>query len=116
MSEDISFQQMELGRVPLGELKQRAMELEKVPESEWMVLKACRNVDPNIFYGSTMEETAEAKSLCAKCMVSLHCLRYALDDGISYGIWGGLSQNELRRIQKLRVLRRPKLDDYTDIA
>ena len=36
-------------------------------------------------------------------MVRLDCLEYALDNGEKFGIWGGLSERERRRLRRQRA-------------
>jgi hypothetical protein len=40
----------------------------------------------------------EAQQICAICPVKLACLAYALENGLSDGVWGGTSEHERRRI------------------
>jgi WhiB family redox-sensing transcriptional regulator len=35
-----------------------------------------------------------------------HCLEYALVNGEKFGIWGGMSERERRRIRRQRALAR----------
>jgi WhiB family redox-sensing transcriptional regulator len=49
-----------------------------------------------------------AKRVCAGCPVRRQCLRYALDAGERYGVWGGLNPAERERVQPpARASRRP---------
>jgi len=48
--------------------------------------------------------TREAKEVCRGCVVRLECLEYALDNGEKFGIWGGLSERERRRLRRQRAL------------
>ena len=48
--------------------------------------------------------TREAKSVCAGCEVKDDCLEYALVNGEKFGIWGGLSERERRRLRRQRAL------------
>jgi WhiB family redox-sensing transcriptional regulator len=40
--------------------------------------------------------------------VRLECLEYALSHGEKFGIWGGLSERERRRVRRERALARRK--------
>ncbi|MGX5653675.1 WhiB family transcriptional regulator [Geodermatophilus nigrescens] len=42
----------------------------------------------------------EAKEGCGGCPVRSECLEYALTSNRKYGIWGGLSERERRRLQR----------------
>jgi hypothetical protein len=41
-----------------------------------------------------------AKKLCAGCPIRLECLEYALAADEEYGVWGGLSPVERRRLKQ----------------
>jgi WhiB family redox-sensing transcriptional regulator len=66
----------------------------------WMDEAACRGVDAELFYPERGESTRLAKAVCARCDVRLDCLGYALDNGEKFGIWGGRSERERRRIRR----------------
>ncbi len=78
------------------------------PRTTWDDFAACRDVDPNIFFGRPDKygvdrhdpaELALAKSICDRCAVAGDCLAYALDRGADvYGIWGGSTQEDRRRL------------------
>ncbi len=44
--------------------------------------------------------------MCAGCVVKVDCLEYALENGEKFGIWGGASERERRRIRRQRRLDR----------
>src|SRR5204863_4410470 len=48
----------------------------------------------------------EAKEVCRGCVVREDCLEYALANGEKFGIWGGMSERERRRIRRARALAR----------
>ena len=50
--------------------------------------------------------TREAKEVCRGCVVREDCLEYALANGEKFGIWGGLSERERRKIRRRRALER----------
>ena len=62
----------------------------------------CIGVDPDLFFPERGESTREAKEFCLGCAVRLDCLEYALVNGEKFGIWGGLSERERRRIRRSR--------------
>lgn len=67
---------------------------------DWMKHGACRGVDSEIFFaeeGGWQTKHATAKELCAKCTVYKDCMKFAIDNNINYGIWGGLTPKERRR-------------------
>ena len=50
------------------------------------------------------DSTREAKEVCRGCIVREDCLEYALLNGEKFGIWGGMSERERRRIRRQRAL------------
>lgn len=68
----------------------------------WSEQANCRGVDPDLFYPERGVSTAEPKRVCSGCVVRDDCLEYALVNGEKFGIWGGLSERERRRIRRQR--------------
>lgn len=50
-------------------------------------------------------QTVEAKSVCARCTVTVDCLAFALRTGQDQGVWGGLDDAERRDLHQ-RMRRR----------
>jgi WhiB family redox-sensing transcriptional regulator len=64
---------------------------------------ACLGLDPNIFHPEDEKERKVAIAICyGECAVRLECLEYALVNKEEYGIMGGVTENERRRMQKAR--------------
>ena len=42
------------------------------------------------------------------CAGQAECLEYALSHGEKFGIWGGLSERERRRVRRQRALERQR--------
>ena len=70
----------------------------------WYTFAECRGLTTSdrddIFFPSRGDATAPAKKICAVCPVRGECLDHALTHGEKYGIWGGLSERERRRIRR----------------
>jgi WhiB family redox-sensing transcriptional regulator len=66
---------------------------------DWMALAACRDASPAIFFPPPSRTAAPAKRVCAGCPVQAECLEYALENGERFGIWGGMSERERRRLR-----------------
>jgi len=64
----------------------------------WAEDALCSETDPEIFVPEKGGSTREGKAVCAECVVRAECLGYALDTGQRFGIWGGLSERERRRL------------------
>jgi len=77
-----------------------------VTEENWMAFAACRGMDPDFFFPARGVSTKDAKAVCAECPVREQCLEYAIEGRERFGIFGGLSERERRRIRKQRQLTR----------
>jgi WhiB family redox-sensing transcriptional regulator len=75
----------------------------------WQERANCLGVDPDLFFPERGASTREAKAVCRGCEVQAECLEYALAHGEKFGIWGGLSERERRRVRRQRALERRKL-------
>lgn len=58
--------------------------------------------------GPAMRQTAEAKTVCRRCPVITECLTWALETG-QEGVWGGMSEEERRRIRKSNAKTRARM-------
>ena len=72
----------------------------------WQRQANCMGVDPDLFFPERGASTREAKEVCRGCVVREDCLEYALANGEKFGIWGGLSERERRKIRRRRALER----------
>jgi WhiB family transcriptional regulator, redox-sensing transcriptional regulator len=75
-------------------------------EKRWQERANCLGVDPDLFFPERGASTREAKGVCNGCEVRIDCLEYALDHGEKFGIWGGMSERERRRLRRQRALAR----------
>ncbi|MCP5026571.1 MAG: WhiB family transcriptional regulator [Actinomycetia bacterium] len=76
------------------------------PSENWQDFANCLGVDPDLFFPERGASTREAKEVCRGCVVREDCLEYALANGEKFGIWGGMSERERRRIRRQRALAR----------
>ena len=72
----------------------------------WQSRANCMGVDPELFFPERGASTREAKEVCRGCVVRSECLEYALANGEKFGIWGGLSERERRKVRRSRALAR----------
>lgn len=72
----------------------------KVFPGAWVADALCSQTDPDAFYPEKGGSTLDAKAVCAGCPVAAECLDYALANGERYGIWGGLSERERRKLER----------------
>jgi WhiB family redox-sensing transcriptional regulator len=73
------------------------------PELAWQERALCAQTDPEAFFPEKGGSTREAKRVCLSCDVRVECLEYALSNDERFGIWGGLSERERRRVKKQAV-------------
>ena len=64
---------------------------------DWMKdpRRNCAGYSPQIFYGSDV-----AAAVCQGCPFIDACLWYAIDNNEKYGVWGGTSERQRRKIRK----------------
>ena len=59
--------------------------------------------EPEDFFPEKGGSTREAKKVCRACEVRTECLEYALQHDERFGIWGGLSERERRKLKRQAV-------------
>lgn len=84
----------------------RVVDMDRIPledpeELGWQERSLCAETDPESFFPEKGGSTREAKKVCMACEVRIECLDYALENDERFGIWGGLSERERRRLKKL---------------
>jgi WhiB family redox-sensing transcriptional regulator len=67
---------------------------------EWHERALCAQTDPEAFFPEKGGSTREAKRICSRCEVRVECLEYALGHDERFGIWGGLSERERRKLKR----------------
>jgi WhiB family redox-sensing transcriptional regulator len=69
--------------------------------TNWRDLAECRDLvtaDGDPFFDGGEDNERAAIAICQLCPVQNPCLAYAISTGQQYGVWGGKSQGELRRL------------------
>ncbi|TQK76222.1 transcription factor WhiB [Rarobacter incanus] len=66
----------------------------------WQDRALCAQTDPEAFFPEKGGSTREAKRVCVRCEVKAECLEYALEHDERFGIWGGLSERERRKLKR----------------
>jgi WhiB family transcriptional regulator, redox-sensing transcriptional regulator len=69
-------------------------------DEQWQERALCAQTDPEAFFPEKGGSTREAKRICLGCEVRDECLDYALAHDERFGIWGGLSERERRRLKR----------------
>ncbi|MEQ1700368.1 MAG: WhiB family transcriptional regulator [Ilumatobacteraceae bacterium] len=72
------------------------LELFAVPA--WQRDPLCREYPDVPFFPSQGQEATEARAICARCIVRVECLNFALAEDLSHGVFGGMTPAERRRI------------------
>ncbi|NCZ89429.1 MAG: WhiB family transcriptional regulator [Actinobacteria bacterium] len=78
-------------------------QIELSADRAWQDQANCLGVDPDLFFPERGASTREAKEVCKGCVVRDECLEYALANGEKFGIWGGLSERERRKLRRQRA-------------
>jgi WhiB family redox-sensing transcriptional regulator len=79
----------------------------------WLDFAKCRGLPGNLFFSDRQHnntQVQEARSVClgthpdhpGRCPVLEACLDYAIENGERWGVWGGTSERERRRIKRQR--------------
>jgi WhiB family redox-sensing transcriptional regulator len=69
----------------------------------WQTDALCAQTDPEAFFPEKGGSTRDAKRICTSCEVKAQCLEYALQNDERFGIWGGLSERERRRLRRSKT-------------
>jgi WhiB family redox-sensing transcriptional regulator len=76
---------------------------DQAEDAGWQERGLCAQTDPEAFFPEKGGSTREAKKVCLTCDVRQDCLEYALENDERFGIWGGLSERERRKLKKQAV-------------
>jgi WhiB family redox-sensing transcriptional regulator len=71
-----------------------------IPNLDWLANAACAGMDPRAFFATGHHARAQvnaAKRICASCPVRPACETWAIETGERFGVWGGMSQQQLRQ-------------------
>ena len=74
-------------------------------ERDWRDRAACLDEEPELFFpigttGPAKLQIEEAKAVCRRCEVIDECLKWALETGQEFGVWGGFTEDERRALKK----------------
>jgi WhiB family redox-sensing transcriptional regulator len=82
----------------------------------WREDAAYGDADPDLFFpigttGNALRQIDEAKRICRFCPVQIQCLAWALENGVTDGVWGGATEDERRAIRSLSRRKRTNKED-----
>jgi len=98
----MTVQELLIIEAPFNERHDEESE-EESEELGWQERALCAQTDPEAFFPEKGGSTREAKKVCLTCEVRTECLDYALANDERFGIWGGLSERERRKLKKRAV-------------
>jgi WhiB family redox-sensing transcriptional regulator len=67
-------------------------------DQPWADQALCAQTDPESFFPEKGGSTRQAKAVCAQCFVQAECLDWAMTNDERFGVWGGLSERERRKL------------------
>jgi WhiB family redox-sensing transcriptional regulator len=72
---------------------------------DWRAEASCRNHDPEMFFPFGRDDPMERRAIrvCHGCHVQDRCLAWAVEHGVTHGVWGGLSEQERETIARRRA-------------
>jgi WhiB family redox-sensing transcriptional regulator len=70
----------------------------------WQDGANCKGANADLFFPERGASTRTAKGICRECSVRADCLEFAITTGEKFGIWGGMSERERRRVRKERQI------------
>lgn len=76
----------------------------------WQQRAACIGEPPELWFPPSGRgeklDYSEAQRICDRCPVQPECLEHALTHNERYGMWGGHTERQRRRLQRQRPIRR----------
>ncbi len=81
-----------------GDSPLRLNELLHDDDRPWAAYAACRNVDSGLFFPGPEGDPTPALRVCAGCAVAPECLEWALETRQRFGVWGGATERDRRRL------------------
>jgi WhiB family redox-sensing transcriptional regulator len=93
-------------RISMTPMPEAEIDVQRLPEhvsppDTWQERSACYGLDPEIFFPTTEEEAGLALSYCGVCPVKEMCLAWAVQSGERYGVWGGTTEQQRRRLVRV---------------
>ena len=83
-------------------MRQLVAGMGKRAAGEWIRRALCIQVDPELFFPDQAASSRAAKEVCRQCPVIAECLALALANNERFGVWGGMSEEDRRRMRRGR--------------
>ena len=81
---------------------------------DWRQVAACRDTEPDLFFpvgttGGAVDQIEAAKRVCRSCDAQEPCLEFALATNQESGVWGGVAEEERRKLRKSWLAARRRI-------
>lgn len=85
--------------------------MDGLSDDDWRQLAACADVPTEVFFPERDDGlgNAVAKAVCATCVVRAPCRRYAEENNIDEGVWGGEGENVRRKRRRMTKAARRRM-------
>ena len=83
--------------------------VERNEADDWTLQANCRGMADALFPDG--KEQRRARRICTDCRVRPECLAEALDNRLEWGVWGGMTERERRRLLR----ERPDVTSWRDV-
>lgn len=70
-------------------------------EKPWATFAACKGEEGMTFFPQNKREEASALAICGICPVREDCLDHALETNERFGVWGGTTEKERRKLARI---------------
>lgn len=70
-------------------------------ERPWAVFAACKEEKSMKFFPQNRQEEREALAICSMCPVVDECLQHALESNERFGVWGGTTERQRRKLSRI---------------
>ncbi|HKV19498.1 MAG TPA: WhiB family transcriptional regulator [Mycobacterium sp.] len=75
----------------------------------WVAQARCRTADPDELF-VTGAAQKRAAVICRQCPVVIQCLTDALDNQVEFGVWGGMTERQRRKL----VRQHPEVTSWSE--
>jgi WhiB family redox-sensing transcriptional regulator len=75
----------------------------------WVAKALCRTADPDELF-VTGAAQKRAALLCRECAVVTECLADALDNQVEFGVWGGMTERQRRKL----IRQHPEVTSWSE--